>query len=886
MHSKRQLIWIGPIFNHSGYAEELRSFVLELSSLFLIKLISASHVDPEYMKSMSNNDKTQLIRLLSTPIEKVQEKIVIFHVPAHAFFTFSDVNYHIGRTMFETNSLPKTWANKCNLMNEIWVPSKFNAKVFQSSGVDKPIFIIPPAIDTDYFHPEKTKPLLIETDRKFRFLSVFQWIYRKGWDILLNAWIEAFSSKDDVCLLLRAYPYGIYDNDKGQQWIQQAINNFLSQKNVNPSDIAPIIILKHISDDQMPALYKSANAFVLPSRGEAYGRSYLEAMSMALPTIGPRWGGNLDFMNDKNSYLIKIEDIETINNIEPSFKFYIGCQWAKPSWKHLAELMLSIYKNEEEATKKGMLARDTIVNNYAIHKVCYEIADRINNLKLPRKKTTLKISQKNNLHIFWEGPIQNHTSFALVNKEIYAHLIQRGYKVKICDSDPQASNNTNKSFNNKNHLVHISHQWPPSFNPIDNAHFVLMQPWEYGFLPQDWIEPIQTLVDEIWVYSKFVWKVYVRSGISPSQLVIIPLGVNDKIFNPKAKPYVLPTNRKFRFLFVGGTIWRKGIDLLLQAYIEEFSKNDDVTLIIKDVGIESFYQGKVSSKKILQLQEDSKNPEIIYITNTLTQTEIAGLYTACHCLVHPYRGEGFCLPALEAMACNLPVIVTMGGATDDFCKEEWAYLIPAKSISFTPPPSLRLVGDKGLVLEPDKDSLKKLMRYVYENYEEAQYKAQLGCEYVLSQYTWDKVVNKIIERLVELKNKPIRRFQMQKIQMEILKLCKHGEELFRKGKRDEASKIFKAILQINPLHTQALNNLAVIHWQKGDLKKSIYYLQKAMAVNPNDKDVIWNYGQIMMQLGQLNDVYKICKQFLQKHPEEKIFEKAIKHIEDLEKHKT
>ena len=45
-------------------------------------------------------------------------------------------------------------------------------------------------------------------------------------------------------------------------------------------------------------------------------------------------------------------------------------------------------------------------------------------------------------------------------------------------------------------------------------------------------------------------------------------------------------------------------------------------------------------------------------TRQLSEAELAGLYTACDCLVHPYRGEGFGLPIAEAMACGLPVIVT------------------------------------------------------------------------------------------------------------------------------------------------------------------------------------------------------------------------------------
>ena len=58
--------------------------------------------------------------------------------------------------------------------------------------------------------------------------------------------------------------------------------------------------------------------------------------------------------------------------------------------------------------------------------------------------------------------------------------------------------------------------------------------------------------------------------------------------------------------------------------------------------------------------------------------ELAGLYAACDCLVHPYRGEGFGLPIAEAMACGLPAIVTGYGAAMDFCDERTSYPILAR----------------------------------------------------------------------------------------------------------------------------------------------------------------------------------------------------------------
>ncbi len=82
-------------------------------------------------------------------------------------------------------------------------------------------------------------------------------------------------------------------------------------------------------------------------------------------------------------------------------------------------------------------------------------------------------------------------------------------------------------------------------------------------------------------------------------------------------------------------------------------------------------------------------------------------------LVQPYRAEGFCLPALEGLACGLPLIVTAGGPTDDFVSDACAWRIPATR---TPVPAdtfahegLTLAGD-GYALEPDAKALAVALR--------------------------------------------------------------------------------------------------------------------------------------------------------------------------------
>ena len=173
----------------------------------------------------------------------------------------------------------------------------------------------------------------------------------------------------------------------------------------------------------------------------------------------------------------------------------------------------------------------------------------------------------------------------------------------------------------------------------------------------------------------------------------------------------LPPGPGVRFLFVGGTIFRKGIDVLLAAYTRAFRASDGVGLVIKDMGSRSFYRGQTAEAQVAGLRD--RGYPVEYIDRDLTETELAGLYAACDGLVHPFRGEGFALPVVEAMACGLPAIVTGAGPVLDYATEETAFLIPARRGQFAEcrVGDLETIGRPWL-FEPDADALVEHLRRV------------------------------------------------------------------------------------------------------------------------------------------------------------------------------
>ena len=310
----------------------------------------------------------------------------------------------------------------------------------------------------------------------------------------------------------------------------------------------------------------------------------------------------------------------------------------------------------------------------------------------------------------WQGDHGLPTSLSIINDRVSSRL--RGSVQRVNRDSTEVPGGGGR----RGVLIHtadveVRHQWPPDLSPAPAGRLAIIQPWEFGAIPEDWLSPLHANVDELWVPSEYVRRMYLEAGVDADRVVTIPNGVDLDVFRPDGPERDLPgAGEGTRFLFVGGLIGRKGADVLFAAWREAFAGRHDVTLVLKDFGADDIYRNS-GREPIREHIVSGAMPRIALIDDDLSTDEVAALYRACDVLVHPYRGEGFAMPVLEAMACGLPVIATAGGPTDEFLPEAAGWRINAVKVHF---PSDRIdslvTRGRPWVLEPDRAHLVALLR--------------------------------------------------------------------------------------------------------------------------------------------------------------------------------
>jgi glycosyltransferase involved in cell wall biosynthesis len=281
----------GTFHDYSGYSKANRNLAVGLATQKV-----KTQVIPLHGRNELNEFENKLLQKLHRPVGD-NAILIDSAIPTLVSENPIPCGHRILYTTVEANTVPRQFVSACEKYDEVWVPSSFCHGVLKRAGVKQPITVMPLGVNEKLYHPG-VKPYRFHPPlKRFVFLSVFNWHYRKGYDALLRAYLEEFREKDDCTLLIVA------KDVQGKPTVDEQIKGFVERYgHGRPPHI--VRVGRTIPEYEMSRLYRSAHCFVLPSRGEGFGLPYLEAIFCGLPVIATGGTGESDFLSGDTSYVV------------------------------------------------------------------------------------------------------------------------------------------------------------------------------------------------------------------------------------------------------------------------------------------------------------------------------------------------------------------------------------------------------------------------------------------------------------------------------------------------------------------------------------------------------------------------------------------------------
>lgn len=354
-----QINYCGPIYNSSGYAK-IKYLFLELSKRgYNVKINHFGSKD-----SITFQREDEFKKLEEVKLEKPYINIVSGIGPQ--IRRDNSAAYNIAYSMFETYLLPEKWIPFYNEIDEIWTPSSFCKKSFNIKDLKCIVKVMPLGVDEKAFQYKRNENNL------FTFLAVGKWIDRKGWDLLINSYTSEFIGDYNVRLCIKT--------DEPLKTKEELVREYLT---TDRTAHMPRIMInnKKTNESTLPLFYQEADCYILPSRGEAFGIPFLEAMASGIPVIAPDFGGHLDFVDEEVGWLIPIHSLKHLSDrlckINSAYK---DLWFAEPEIKDIRSIMRYTYENKEEVRKRGIKAREKVEEQYTWNKVTDLIEERLNEI--------------------------------------------------------------------------------------------------------------------------------------------------------------------------------------------------------------------------------------------------------------------------------------------------------------------------------------------------------------------------------------------------------------------------------------------------------------------------------------------------------------------------
>lgn len=280
--------------------------------------------------------------------------------------------YSIGLWFWETSVFRPEDLGGLRFLDEIWVASEYVRRAV-SVEADIPVYVVPLPIETP------SPPAIARADLGlpdgFMFLFTFDFIsaQRKNPAAVVEAFRQAFASGEGPVLVLKSI------NGRERK------PHLLAELRAAAGDRPDIRVLDgYVSADEKDAIMAACDCFVSLHRSEGFGLTMAEAMSHAKPVIATGYSGNLEFMDEDNSYLVPYRLVPIPDDW---WAYAPGAEWAEPDVAAAVELMRRVYEDQDDARARGTRARGDILRRLSVERTAEFIAGRLSQVRARRAST-------------------------------------------------------------------------------------------------------------------------------------------------------------------------------------------------------------------------------------------------------------------------------------------------------------------------------------------------------------------------------------------------------------------------------------------------------------------------------------------------------------------
>jgi glycosyltransferase involved in cell wall biosynthesis len=221
-----------------------------------------------------------------------------------------------------------------------------------------------------------------------------------------------------------------------------------------------------------------------------------------------------------------------------------------------------------------------------------------------------------------------------------------------------------------------THYWKSYQRPLGGRRPLALFAINYTFDGADhrpldpWLAKLAESTVNLAPISSFCLETLRLAGIPEHRLSVVPMGLTSP--PPETSERGLPGSRGLNVLHVTNSVdpIRLGTYTSLEAFQHAFAPGDPVTLVVRDYG-----PGSAELAAAVAALRQAGH-DVRYWPVFLSQAQLGKTMQAFQVLLAPFRGEGFGIKLLDAMATGLAPIAPLFGGATDFLSHETAFVVP------------------------------------------------------------------------------------------------------------------------------------------------------------------------------------------------------------------